>query len=88
MVYRLKKHKTTVHRRYKDFEALFDLLLAQYPYRMVPKLPPKKVGGIDSLHVVHMSQIHRHLGWGAVSPHKHLDLESRANSYQNLGNFC
>ena len=43
----LKKHKTTVHRRYKDFEALFDLLLARFPYRMVPKLPPKKaVGGM------------------------------------------
>lgn len=43
----LKKHKTTVHRRYRDFEALLDLLLSRYPYRVVPKLPPKKaVGGI------------------------------------------
>ncbi|CAB4019749.1 sorting nexin-8-like [Paramuricea clavata] len=40
-----EKYKTTVHRRYKDFEALFDLLLARFPYRMVPKLPPKKAVG-------------------------------------------
>ena len=43
----LKRYKTTVHRRYKDFEALFDLLLSRFPYRLVPKLPPKKaVGGM------------------------------------------
>ncbi|XP_028406574.1 sorting nexin-8-like [Dendronephthya gigantea] len=39
-----QKYKTTVNRRYRDFEALFDLLLSRYPYRMVPKLPPKKIG--------------------------------------------
>lgn len=40
-----QRHKTTVHRRYKDFEALHDLLLSRFPYRMVPKLPPKKAVG-------------------------------------------
>lgn len=40
-----QRYKTTVHRRYKDFEALHDLLLARFPYRLVPKLPPKKAVG-------------------------------------------
>lgn len=34
-----------VYRRYNDFVAFHDLLLARFPYRLIPKLPPKKMGG-------------------------------------------
>ncbi|XP_014681641.1 PREDICTED: sorting nexin-8-like [Priapulus caudatus] len=36
-----EKHKTTVLRRYNDFLAFHELLLVRFPYRMVPRLPPK-----------------------------------------------
>ena len=32
-----------MRRRYKDFEALYELLVSKYPYRLVPRLPPKKL---------------------------------------------
>jgi len=32
-----------VLRRYSDFVALQDILLLRYPYRAIPRLPPKKV---------------------------------------------
>jgi len=34
-----------VYRRYNDFVSLYDLLLARFPYRLIPKLPPKKIVG-------------------------------------------
>lgn len=34
----------TVVRRYSDFDWLQDVLLRKYPFRMVPELPPKKIG--------------------------------------------
>ena len=36
-------HGTSVHRRYSDFEVLHELLMARFPYRLVPRLPPKKM---------------------------------------------
>ncbi|RUS75487.1 hypothetical protein EGW08_016755 [Elysia chlorotica] len=38
------RHKTTVLRRYNDFIAFHELLTARFAYRLVPRLPPKKVG--------------------------------------------
>ncbi|KAJ9081201.1 Sorting nexin mvp1 [Entomophthora muscae] len=35
----------TVLRRYSDFYWLCEVLQKRYPYRMIPKLPPKKIGG-------------------------------------------
>ena len=32
-----------MRRRFKDFEAFHELLLARYLYRLVPRLPPKKL---------------------------------------------
>jgi len=32
-----------VKRRYNDFLAFHELLLQIYPYRVIPRLPPKKV---------------------------------------------
>lgn len=35
--------KSSVRRRYKDFEAFNDLMVTKYPYRLVPRMPPKKL---------------------------------------------
>lgn len=40
-----KKHNCTVNRRYNDFVAFHDMLLARFPYRLIPTLPPKKLMG-------------------------------------------
>ena len=34
---------TKVRRRYNDFVSLYDLLLGRFPYRLIPRLPPKKM---------------------------------------------
>ncbi|XP_066911561.1 sorting nexin-8-like [Clytia hemisphaerica] len=36
-------HKANVQRRYNDFIAFHEVLLLRYPYRLVPRLPPKKI---------------------------------------------
>ena len=37
-----------VLRRYNDFVAFQEVLLLRYPYRMIPRLPPKKLmGGME-----------------------------------------
>ena len=38
-----QRWRTVVLRRYSDFVALQDILLLRYPYRAIPRLPPKKV---------------------------------------------
>ena len=40
-----QRHKTTVNRRYSDFLAFQEMLLVRFPYRMIPRLPPKKTMG-------------------------------------------
>ena len=40
-----QRYKTTVLRRYNDFVAFYELLLLRFPYRMIPRLPPKKMMG-------------------------------------------
>ena len=37
--------KSSVRRRYRDFEAFHEVLVAKYPYRLVPRMPPKKLAG-------------------------------------------
>ena len=32
-----------MRRRYKDFEAFSEALLTKYPYRLIPRMPPKKL---------------------------------------------
>uniref|UniRef100_A0A1B6MBK3 PX domain-containing protein n=1 Tax=Graphocephala atropunctata TaxID=36148 RepID=A0A1B6MBK3_9HEMI len=46
-----KRFDSTVNRRYNDFVALYDVLLNRFPYRLIPKLPPKRmiVGASASL---------------------------------------
>ncbi|XP_071444211.1 sorting nexin-8-like [Hetaerina americana] len=43
-----KRLSSSVRRRYNDFLSLYELLLGRFPYRLIPKLPPKKVVGADS----------------------------------------
>lgn len=38
-----RRFNSKVTRRYNDFVALSELLLARFPYRIVPRLPPKKI---------------------------------------------
>jgi len=38
-----KRNNCTVKRRYSDFVAFYEVLQQMYPYRMIPKLPPKKM---------------------------------------------
>ncbi|KAF5285783.1 hypothetical protein FQA39_LY04244 [Lamprigera yunnana] len=43
-----RRFNSKVTRRYNDFFALYELLLNRFPYRMVPRLPPKKLLVLDS----------------------------------------
>lgn len=45
----LQRFNSVVYRRYNDFVSLHELLLARFPYRLIPKLPPKKIVGGKSL---------------------------------------
>ena len=40
-----QRFKSTVLRRYNDFVALYDMVVLRFPYRILPKLPPKKMLG-------------------------------------------
>ncbi|KAG9323171.1 hypothetical protein KVV02_001802 [Mortierella alpina] len=44
-----KNHKTTVIRRYSDFWWLLEVLGKRFPYRILPNLPPKRLGGNNPL---------------------------------------
>lgn len=41
-----KRFGSEVIRRYNDFVALHELLINRFPYRIIPKLPPKKIVGV------------------------------------------
>ncbi|KAG0182581.1 Sorting nexin mvp1 [Apophysomyces sp. BC1034] len=43
-----QKRSSIVLRRYSDFWWLMEVLLRRYPFRMLPNLPPKKLGGRDA----------------------------------------
>ncbi|XP_054616625.1 sorting nexin-8a isoform X2 [Dunckerocampus dactyliophorus] len=38
-----KRYKTSVYRRYSDFDVFHEVLLQRFPYRVVPALPPKRM---------------------------------------------
>ncbi|KAI8991616.1 hypothetical protein BDF20DRAFT_904176 [Mycotypha africana] len=42
-----EKRSSIVLRRYSDFWWLLEVLLKRYPFRAIPNLPPKKLGGRD-----------------------------------------
>jgi hypothetical protein len=35
---------STVQRRYSEFAFLWDCLVRRYPFRLLPQLPPKRIG--------------------------------------------
>ncbi|KAK9505712.1 hypothetical protein O3M35_009702 [Rhynocoris fuscipes] len=41
-----KRFRSEVVRRYNDFVVFHELLLNRFPYRIIPKLPPKKIVGV------------------------------------------
>ncbi|KAF9951868.1 Sorting nexin mvp1 [Mortierella alpina] len=44
-----KNYKTTVIRRYSDFWWLLEVLGKRFPYRILPNLPPKRLGVADEV---------------------------------------
>ncbi|KAI9483901.1 MAG: hypothetical protein EXX96DRAFT_560107 [Benjaminiella poitrasii] len=44
-----EKLRTRVYRRYSDFWWLGEMLLCRYPFRLIPHLPPKKIGGRNAV---------------------------------------
>ncbi|KAI9257628.1 hypothetical protein BY458DRAFT_492347 [Sporodiniella umbellata] len=44
-----EKRSSIVLRRYSDFWWLWEVLLKRYPFRALPGLPPKKLGGRDTV---------------------------------------
>ncbi|KAL1925654.1 uncharacterized protein VTP21DRAFT_537 [Calcarisporiella thermophila] len=42
-----QRHGSTVVRRYSDFWWLMEVLVQRYPFRILPHMPPKKIGGMD-----------------------------------------
>ncbi|CAO3634360.1 unnamed protein product [Cunninghamella echinulata] len=51
------QHRSSlVLRRYSDFYWLWEVLLKRYPFRLIPNLPPKKIGGRDDTFLEHRRQ--------------------------------
>ncbi|KAI9433431.1 hypothetical protein BJY52DRAFT_1198651 [Lactarius psammicola] len=50
MVYGITTERggTTVQRRYSEFAFLWDCLVRRYPFRLLPQLPPKRIGPDES----------------------------------------
>lgn len=46
IVHSFQRINSCVRRRFKEFEVFYDLLVSRFPYRLVPKLPNKKIGGV------------------------------------------
>lgn len=46
-----------VTRRYSDFVYLFDCFIKRYPFRIIPSLPPKRLGGTSDRSIVGILQI-------------------------------
>jgi sorting nexin-8 len=54
-------HGTSIQRRYSDFEVLHEFLHAKYPYRLVPRLPPKKVNPSSTFVEVRRRALQRYI---------------------------
>ncbi|KAF8676944.1 PhoX homologous domain, present in p47phox and p40phox [Rhizoctonia solani] len=46
-VYAVQTERGVVQRRYSEFAWLWDCLIRRYPFRVVPSLPPKRIGPDD-----------------------------------------
>ncbi|CEL62908.1 Sorting nexin MVP1 OS=Cryptococcus neoformans var, neoformans serotype D (strain JEC21 / ATCC MYA-565) GN=MVP1 PE=3 SV=1 [Rhizoctonia solani AG-1 IB] len=47
ILYAVQTDRGTVQRRYSEFAWLWDCLIRRYPFRVVPSLPPKRIGPDD-----------------------------------------
>ncbi|XP_067671895.1 sorting nexin-8-like [Haliotis asinina] len=69
-----QRYKTTVLRRYNDFLAYHELLMLRFPYRLVPRLPPKKMMGANREFIEHRRKcLRRFLNIVSRHPHMHDD---------------
>ncbi|KAK0048507.1 sorting nexin-8 [Biomphalaria pfeifferi] len=68
-----KRHKATVLRRYNDFVALHELLTARFAYRIIPRLPPKKLGASREFIEQRRKCLRRYLNIVARHPQMHDD---------------
>lgn len=81
--------KTTVLRRYNDFLAFQEMLMMRFPYRLIPRLPPKKMMGGNFIQVHILSISVKKL----PPPHTHLPFsvqmlsEFSMNFAENLPGF-
>ncbi|XP_071814459.1 sorting nexin-8-like isoform X2 [Apostichopus japonicus] len=71
-------YKSSVARRYNDFLAFSETLLLRFPYRMVPPLPPKKIGANKEFIENRRKALHRFLTLVVRHPSFH---ESEINRY-------
>ncbi|XP_012939843.1 sorting nexin-8, partial [Aplysia californica] len=68
-----QRHKATVQRRYNDFVALHELLSSRFPYRLVPRLPPKKMGASREFIEQRKKSLRRYLNIVARHPQMYDD---------------
>ncbi|GBP39883.1 Sorting nexin-8 [Eumeta japonica] len=76
-----RRHGTTVTRRYNEFVQLYDVLFAKYQYRVVCRLPPKRVvvgGGSASFLQRRRAALQRWLTLVARHPILSHDADTRA----------
>jgi len=65
-IWLLQRWRTVVLRRYSDFLALQDVLLLRYPYRAIPRLPPKKYIATEGRGTHWLSLYWRTPGWSVA----------------------
>ncbi|XP_076443374.1 sorting nexin-8-like [Babylonia areolata] len=69
-----QRFKVSVLRRYNDFLALYEMILMRFPYRLVPKIPPKKMLGATREFIEERKKaLRRFINIIARHPHIHDD---------------
>ncbi|XP_060594865.1 sorting nexin-8-like [Ruditapes philippinarum] len=69
-----QRYKATTLRRYNDFLAFHELLLMRFPYRSIPRLPPKKMMGANREFIEQRRKsLRRYLNLIARHPQMHDD---------------
>ncbi|XP_029649490.1 sorting nexin-8 [Octopus sinensis] len=69
-----QKFHSTVLRRYNDFLVINEMLMMRFPYRMIPRLPPKKMMGANREFIEHRRKsLRRYLNIIGRHPRMHND---------------
>ncbi|KAF8704769.1 PhoX homologous domain, present in p47phox and p40phox, partial [Rhizoctonia solani] len=88
-VYAVQTERGVVQRRYSEFAWLWDCLIRRYPFRVVPSLPPKRIGPDDQFleqrryYIVTEAKIKRSSifqTWSSSIPEPHLEIWRKQNS--------